>query len=196
MNSKEIVPGSIIFGVKNIPLKVSEVLDNVIHITTEIGIRQLNKSAVLKVIPPNPREAIVHAPGRMNVDLDRLALSYEPSIPVPSWESTADMNSYESLSKLYVDIETTGLDPQVDRVLMVGLMDNQGNHHIISNQDEKVLLTEVMAYLKTNKPQCLIGHNHIAFDIPFLITRSDRHHVRHPFRLANKTGRITSASLG
>jgi DNA polymerase, archaea type len=195
MNSKEIVPGSIIFGVKNIPLKVSEVLDNVIHITTEIGIRQLNKSAVLKVIPPNPREAIVHAPGRMNVDLDRLALSYEPSIPVPSWEPTAELKTYESLSKLYLDIETTGLDPQVDRVLMVGLMDDQGDHHIITNQDEKVLLTEVMAYLKTNKPQCLIGHNHIAFDIPFLITRSDRHHVKHPFRLANKTSRITSASF-
>jgi DNA polymerase, archaea type len=195
MNTKEIVPGSIVFGKKGIPLRVGQVVGEILLVPTETVIRQLNRSAVLKVISPNPREAIVHAPGRVNVDLDRLALSYQPSVHVPYWEPTAELNTYESLSKLYIDIETSGLDPQVDRVLMVGLMDDQGNHHIITNQDEKVLLTEVMAYLKANKSQCLIGHNHIAFDLPFLIARSDRHRVRHPFRLANKTGRITSASF-
>jgi DNA polymerase, archaea type len=195
MNTKEIVPGSIVFGKKGIPLRVGQVVGEILLVPTETVIRQLNRSAVLKVISPNPREAIVHAPGRVNVDLDRLALSYQPSVHIPHWEPTAELNTYESLSKLYLDIETTGLDPKVDRVLMVGLMDDQGNHHIISNQDEKVLLTEVMAYLKANKSQCLIGHNHIAFDLPFLIARSDRHHVRHPFRLANKTSRITSASF-
>jgi DNA polymerase, archaea type len=195
MTTKEIVPGSIVFGKKGIPLKVGQVVGEILLVPTETVIRQLNRSTVLKVIPPSPREAITHSPGRVEVVLDRLALSYQPSVSIPTWEPTAELNTYESLSKLYLDIETTGLDANVDRVLMVGLMDDQGNHHIISNQDEKVLLTEVMAYLKANKPQCLIGHNHIAFDIPFLISRSDRHHVRHPFRLANKTGRITSASF-
>jgi DNA polymerase, archaea type len=195
MNTKEIVPGSIVFGKKGIPLKVDRVVGEILLVPTETVIRQLNRSNVLKIILPNPREAIIHSPGRVNVDLDRLALSYQPSVHIPSWEPSAELNTYESLSKLYLDIETTGLDPKVDRVLMVGLMDDQGNHHIITNQDEKVLLTEVMAYLKANKPQCLIGHNHIAFDIPFLVTRSDRHNVKYPFRLANKTGRITSASF-
>jgi DNA polymerase, archaea type len=191
----DIVKGSIVRSSNGTSRTVLDIADGMLTVRTEKGLRIISPSKVVSFMPPNPREAIVHAPGRMNVDLDRLALSYEPSVHVPHWEPTDELNTYESLSKLYIDIETTGLDANVDRVLMVGLMDDQGNHHIISNQDEKVLLSEVMAYLKANKPQCLIGHNHIAFDIPFLITRSDRHHVSHPFRLANKTGRITSASF-
>lgn len=195
MITKEIMAGSIIFGKKGIPLKVDRVVGEILLVPTETVIRQLNRSAVQKVIPPNPRGAITHTPGRVDVDLDHLALSYQSSIQIPPWEPTTQLQPYESLSKIYIDIETTGLDPNVDRVLMVGLMDDQGNHHIITNQDEKVLLTEVMAYLKANNPQCLIGHNHIAFDIPFLITRSNRYRVKHPFRPANKTSRITSASF-
>jgi DNA polymerase, archaea type len=195
MEILEIVPGSIVYGKTGTPLKISKVMGDVLHISTDNGYRRASRSAVLKVVPPSPRQAITHTPGRVNVDLDRLALSYQPSVKIPTWEPKAELNTYESLSKLYLDIETTGLDAKVDRILMVGLMDDQGKHHIITNQDEKGLLTEVMAYLKKNQPQCLIGHNHIAFDIPFLIARSDRHHVRHPFRLANKTGRITSASF-
>jgi DNA polymerase, archaea type len=192
----EVVPGSLAYGKSGKPWQVMSIDEKTATVKGhDAELKRFNLSAFLKVVPPNPREAIVQAPGRVNVDLDRLALSYEPSVHVPHWEPTAELNTYESLSKLYLDIETTGLDANVDRVLMVGLMDDQGNHHIITNQDEKVLLTEVMAYLKANKPQCLIGHNHIAFDLPFLIARSDRHHVRHPFRLANKTGRITSASF-
>lgn len=192
---KEIVPGSIVFGKSGVPLKVDRTDGEILLVPTETLIRRIKKSAILKVIPPNPREAINHAPGRISVDLDRLALSYQSAINIPTWTPTKELQPYESLSKLYIDIETTGLEPESDRVLMVGLMDDQGNHHIITNQDEKLMLIEVINYLKANKPQCLIGHNHIAFDLPFLMARCELHDVRHPFRIASKTSRITSASF-
>jgi DNA polymerase, archaea type len=192
---KEIVPGSIVFGKSGVPLKVDRTDGEIILVPTETLIRRIKKSAILKVIPPNPREAVNHAPGRISVDLDRLALSYQSAIQIPEWEPTTNIQPYESLSKIYIDIETTGLEPESDRLLMVGLMDDQGNHHIITNPDEKLMLIEVVNYLKANKPQCLIGHNHIAFDLPFLMARCELHDVRHPFRRASKTSRITSASF-
>jgi DNA polymerase, archaea type len=195
MNVKEFVKGSIVSGKSGELLKVDFVEDDVLLIPTETKIRRIKKSAILKVIQPDPRKAIEHQPGRVNVELDRLALSYQSAVPIPTWEPTANLQPYEDLSKLYIDIETTGLDPKVDRVLMVGLMSSDGQHHIITGKDEQALLAKTMGYLKANKPQCLIGHNHIAFDLPFLMSRCDRHKVKHPFRLAHKTARITASSF-
>lgn len=195
MTTKEIVPGSIVFGKKGIPLKVDRVVGEILLVPTETVVRQLNRSTVLKVIPPNPRDAVTRAPGRVEIDLDRLALSYHPGVPIPTWEPATELATYESLAKLYIDIETTGLDPAEDRVLMVGLMGNDGRHHVFTHQDEKVLLTQTMGYLMAHKPRCLIGHNHFAFDLPFLMARCDQHNVKHPFKLAEKPARITSASF-
>jgi DNA polymerase, archaea type len=195
MNAREFVKGSIVSGKSGELLEVDFVEDDVLLVPTETKIRRIKKSAILKVIQPDPRKAIEHQPGRVNVDLERLALTYQPSVPIPQWEPTANLPPYEALPKLYIDIETTGLDPKVDRALMVGLMGNDDHHIVITSQDEKALLTELMGYLKANKPQCLIGHNHIAFDLPFLMSRCDRHKVRHPFRAASKPSRISASSF-
>jgi uncharacterized protein YprB with RNaseH-like and TPR domain len=50
------------------------------------------------------------------------------TINTPSWEPTTSVKPYEELTKLYIDIETTGLDPLVDRVLMVGVMNETGSN--------------------------------------------------------------------
>jgi len=78
---------------------------------------------------------------------------------------------------------------------MVGLMSETGFKTIITDPDERVILTRSIEHLKTNKPDCLIGHNLINFDVPFIVTRCRINKIPHPFTKANKTNRITSSSV-
>jgi DNA polymerase, archaea type len=162
-----------------------------IGIMTNAGIRLVNASSLVT----NPRDAVVHKPGRIEVDIDRLSLDYRPSVITPSWEPTTSVKPYEQLTKLYLDIETTGLDPTVDRVLMVGVMSETGVKTIITDPDERVILTNTIEHLKANKSDCLIGHNLINFDVPFIATRCRINKIPHPFTKASKTTRITSSSV-
>jgi DNA polymerase elongation subunit (family B) len=173
------------------PLIVDRLDGDILH----IGDRRIHRSAILRVDPPSPRLAIDRRPGRIEVDIDRLSLDYQPTVTTPSWEPTTSVKPYEQLTKLYIDIETTGLDPLVDRVLMVGLMSEAGEKVIITDPDEKVTLTRTIDYLKANKPECLIGHNLINFDLPFLANRCKINKVSQPFTKASKTNRITSSSV-
>jgi DNA polymerase, archaea type len=183
--------GSTVYGKSGNPLIVDRLDGDILH----IGDRKVHKSAIVRIDPPSPRLAVEHSPGRIEVNLDRLSLDYHPSVTTPSWEPTTAVKPYEQLTKLYIDIETTGLDPLVDRVLMVGLMSETGIKTILTDPDEQVILTKTIEHLKANKPDCLIGHNLINFDVPFLATRCRINKIQHPFTKAPKTTRITSSSV-
>lgn len=143
----------------------------------------------------NPRQACIVSNGRVDVDLDKLDLNYQPEIPIPNWQSNKEVKPYENLSKLYLDIETSGLDSTSDRVFMVGLLDEQGTRTIFTDPDEKILLTQTLKFLKAHQPDCLVGHNLFDFDLPFLMSRCEPHGVAHPFKLASKAKRITASSF-
>ncbi len=164
---------------------------NSVGIMTNVGIRLVNITSLIT----NPRDAVIHKSGRIEVDLDRLSLDYRPFVTTPSWEPNTSVKPYEELTKLYIDIETTGLDPTIDRVLMVGVMSQTGEKVIITDPEEKVTLTKTIDYLKANKPECLVGHNLINFDVPFIVTRCRINKISHPFTKASKTTRITSSSV-
>jgi DNA polymerase elongation subunit (family B) len=191
--SVNICIGSTVYGKSGAPLIVDRIDGDILHIAD----RKIHRSAILRVDPPSPRLAVDRLPGRIEVNLDRLSLDYRPTVNTPSWAPTTSVKPYEQLTKLYIDIETTGLDPLVDRVLMVGLMDgsNSSNKTIITNPEERVILSQTIDYLKANKPDCLIGHNLINFDVPFLATRCQINKISHPFIKASKTTRITSSSV-
>jgi DNA polymerase, archaea type len=189
--SVNICIGSVVYGKSGCPLVVDGVDGDIL----QIGDRKVHRSAILRVDPPSPRLAVFHSPGRIEVNLDRLSLDYPPTVTTPSWEPTNSVKPYEQLTKLYLDIETTGLHPETDRVLMVGLMSETGEKVIITDSDERVILTKTIDYLKVNKPDCLIGHNLVNFDVPFLVTRCRVNKISHPFTRATKTTRITSSSV-
>jgi DNA polymerase, archaea type len=189
--SANICIGATVYGKSGQALKVDRIEGDIL----QIGDRRIHRSAILRVEAPSPRTAITHNSGRIFVDLDRLSLDYQPSVSTPSWEPTTSVKPYEELTKLYIDIETTGLDPLVDRVLMVGLMSETGVKTIITDADERVILTRTIEHLKANKPDCLIGHNLINFDVPFLATRCRINGIPNPFTKAPKTTRITSSSV-
>jgi DNA polymerase, archaea type len=190
--------GSIVYGKGGVGNPVVAIDKDMLTINTPNGLRLVNVSKILRVenpSPSSPRDAISRSPGRIEVDIDRLSLDYQPSIATPSWEPTTSVKPYEQLTKFYLDIETTGLDPLVDRVLMVGLMSQTGEKVIITDPDERVILTTTIEYMKANKPDCLIGHNLINFDAPFIATRCRISGIPHPFTKAPKTSRITSSSV-
>ncbi len=126
--------------------------DNFI-VETPNGIRKFHRSK-FKI---DPRTASKVIDGRVEVDLELIDLNYRPSVTTPSWEPTTSVKPYEQLTKLYIDIETTGLDPLVDRVLMVGLMAETGVKIIITETAERVILSSTIEHLRSSKPNCLIG---------------------------------------
>jgi DNA polymerase, archaea type len=189
--SASICIGATVYGKSGVPLVVDRIDGDILH----IGDRKIHRSAIVRIETPSPRQAIVREPGKIGVDQDRLDLNYQPAVTTPSWKPTILLKPYEGLSKLYIDIETTGLDSTIHRVLMVGLMDETGVKTIITDTDERVILTSTIEYLKANKPECLIGHNLINFDLPFLATRCRINKISHPFTKASKTTRISSSSV-
>ncbi len=103
--------GSTVYSKKGTRATVMSVSGDSIGIMTNAGTRLVNITSLVS----NPRDAVVHSPGRIEVDFDRLSLDYRPSVITPSWEPTTSVKPYEQLTKLYLDIETTGLDPEVER---------------------------------------------------------------------------------
>lgn len=73
------------------------------------------------------------------------------------------------------DLETTGLNPLVDRITTIGIKTDK-EELVLINEDESKLLTDFWDLLK-NKDFVLVGFNSYRFDIPFLYIRSLKHQV-------------------
>lgn len=198
----KIAIGSIVYGKGGIGSQVigfNDDLDRSPIILTQKGVlKYVPRSKILRVEQPiifNPRDAVSIIDGRVEIDLDKLDLDYRPAISISRWTPTSSVKPYEQLAKLYIDIETTGLNSETDRVLMVGLMSGCGAKTIITDRDEKVLLDRTIKFLRANKPECLIGHNLFNFDLPFIARRCRLNNLTHPFIKADRPARITSASM-
>ncbi|MDX2272123.1 MAG: DNA polymerase domain-containing protein [Cyanobacteriota bacterium] len=129
----------------------------------------------------DPRQAITREKGSLEVDLEKLDLNYHSPVPIPEWKPTLQLKPYEQLSKLYLDIDASGLDPAYDRVLMVGFMDHFGSVTLLTDPDERQILIQTLEFLRSHPHELLIGHNLFQFDLPFLMTRWDLHGIPHLF---------------
>ena len=120
-------------------------------------------------------------PARLLVDETRLDLDSPCPLAIAPWHSTKKLVPYEQLPKLYLDIETLGLDPATDRIIAIGLRDERQVSYKITHQDEAWILRQALAAIAKKQPKLLLGYNHLAFDLPFIIERCRIHHIRHPF---------------
>lgn len=143
----------------------------------------------------NPREAITRSSTEIVVDTDKISLSYEPLVQIPAWQPSQQVKPYEQVKKICLDIETTGLDPQIDRVIMIGLMTSDGQKVCLSDNDEAALLRNVLAYLKKFPPDILVGHNLFSFDLPFIAARCRHHKIRHPIKRDDRARTISASSF-
>jgi DNA polymerase, archaea type len=115
------------------------------------------------------------------VDENKIDLGYLPAPTAPVANLPQEIAGYETVSKVYIDIETTGLDPTVDRVTMFGIRDGSGNDWIFTSPNEADILMMGMEWLTQNQPSLMFLHNGYGFDVPFIITRCQMHNIDHHF---------------
>lgn len=89
-------------------------------------------------------------------------------------------DNYDDLKRMSWDIETTGLDPHVDRIEQIGIRTNKGFHKVIKiegnteeekNRNELLAIDEAVRIMAEEKPDTLFGHNTEQFDWNFFIVR-------------------------
>jgi DNA polymerase elongation subunit (family B) len=87
---------------------------------------------------------------------------------------------FDDLSRMQVDLETTGLDPTRDRVFMIAVRDREGRSELLeaSGDDahaEAELLRRFVARVRELDPDVIENHNLHGFDLPFLARRAELH---------------------
>lgn len=90
---------------------------------------------------------------------------------------------YDDVKRLQFDLETTGLDPDVDRVFLVALRTPTGEHELLeaaSDEDaaEVELLQRLAQRIALHDPDVLENHNLHGFDLPFVMRRAERLQTR------------------
>jgi len=90
---------------------------------------------------------------------------------------------YDDVRRLQFDLETTGLDPDVDRVFLIALRGPLGEHELLEakgddDASEAELLRMLAARVAAHDPDVIENHNLHGFDLPFLMRRAERLRVR------------------
>lgn len=78
---------------------------------------------------------------------------------------------YEQLKRVAIDIETTGLDPEVDCLLMCGVANEQKESDIFYGSEADII-RKLNEYINWYNPDVIEGWNIYGFDIPFLEARA------------------------
>ncbi|HSC89369.1 MAG TPA: DNA polymerase domain-containing protein [Polyangiaceae bacterium] len=94
--------------------------------------------------------------------------------------------SFDQLARLQFDLETTGLDAEVDRIFMVAIGRPDGESEILEaarldDRGEAELIRRLLARITELDPDVIENHNLHGFDLPFLARRAA--HLRVPLTL-------------
>ncbi len=78
---------------------------------------------------------------------------------------------FDDVRRMQLDLETTGLDPERDRIFLVAMRIN-GIVEFLENADEAALLGELVARVRAADPDVIENHNLHGFDLPFIERRA------------------------
>jgi len=86
---------------------------------------------------------------------------------------------FDQLHRMQFDLETTGLNPECDRIFMVAVRDQSGATELIEarcegDAGEAELIRRLVAKVKAADPDVIENHNLHGFDLPFLHCRARR----------------------
>jgi len=90
---------------------------------------------------------------------------------------------YDDVRRLQFDLETTGLDPDVDRVFLIAVRTPDGEHELLESAgdddaSEAKLLQQLAARIAFHDPDVIENHNLHGFDLPFVMRRAERLRIR------------------
>ncbi len=112
-------------------------------------------------------------------DHEVLALTPEEQYLVASGRTYFRDLAFDQLQRLQFDLETTGLDPERDRIFMVAVRDPAGTVTLlearsVDDAGEAGLIRELAAHVVRADPDVIENHNLHGFDLPFLVRRARR----------------------
>ncbi|RYZ04912.1 MAG: DNA polymerase II [Myxococcales bacterium] len=90
---------------------------------------------------------------------------------------------YDDVTRLQLDLETTGLDPDIDRIFLIAIRGPGGEHELLeapsdTDDAERALLLALERCVAKYDPDVIENHNLHGFDWPFLMRRAERLKVR------------------
>lgn len=80
--------------------------------------------------------------------------------------------AFDDLRRLQLDLETTGLDGERDRIFLIALRDPDGRTEILEDRDEAALISRALECIRVADPDVIENHNLHGFDLPFLEQRA------------------------
>lgn len=86
------------------------------------------------------------------------------------------IDEYSQVNRLAFDIETTGLDPITNKIILIGVKDNRGFKETIpafGDDGEKECIIRFFEIIKELKPTIIGGYNSAFFDWPFILKRAE-----------------------
>ena len=86
------------------------------------------------------------------------------------------IDDYSGVNRFVFDIETTGLDPLICNIILIGVKDNRGLEKTIpafGEDGEKKCIEEFFKIIKEQKPTIIGGYNSAFFDWPFILKRAE-----------------------
>jgi DNA polymerase elongation subunit (family B) len=163
--------------------------------------------------PFSPYLAIYKTFTSIEVDTNYLSknLDWVPELDYKkcNWKPR-NIKDYRLSRRLYLDIETLGLDPKAEdnRIIMIGVMiegeypelpknkyDLLAKGYIIEG-DEITMITRLLEFVDRLNPDAVCMHNGMDFDIPFIISRCEVLGIKCPItRITEKERFITAASV-
>lgn len=84
------------------------------------------------------------------------------------------IEEYSDVHRYVFDIETTGLDPKKNKIILIGIKDNRGyrkTFDAFGEDGEKICIINFFETLKELKPTIIGGYNSASFDFPFILER-------------------------
>ena len=86
------------------------------------------------------------------------------------------IEDYSEVHRLVFDIETTGLSPEDNKIILIGLKDNKGfkaTLNAFGDDGEKKCIQQFFQLIKEIKPTIIGGYNSASFDFPFILKRAE-----------------------
>jgi DNA polymerase elongation subunit (family B) len=86
------------------------------------------------------------------------------------------IEDYADVYRFVFDIETTGLDPETCKIILIGVKDNHGLQETIpafGEDGEKKCIERFFNLIREFKPTIVAGYNSAFFDFPFILKRAE-----------------------
>ncbi len=106
------------------------------------------------------------------LDDEVLVLPPEEQYLVASGRTYFKGLAWTDVRRVQVDLETTGLDPQRDRIFLAALRDPDGNTETLEHTDEAALIGALVDRVQAIDPDVIENHNLHGFDLAFLDLRA------------------------